>query len=148
MKKALLHSRGFLTIEIILAAATFSLFVMAYVGTILYGEEAGVLAGQRARATYLAEEGYEAVRNMRDEDFSNLADGTYGLLESGSQWTLSDSEDVTDIFTRQVEISSVDENRKAIVSTVTWQQNALRPGSAVIEGQLTNWQRGVATSTP
>lgn len=77
MKKEQSHiSRyaGFSLVEVILSTAIFGLLVTTLVGGFLYGQEATFLAGSRARATMLAEEGIEAVRNIRDADFANLAD--------------------------------------------------------------------------
>ena len=81
------------------------------------------LAGQRARAATLADEGLEAVRNIRDANFSNLTDGTFGLTTTGNQWNLSGASDTSDIFSRAITISTVDANRKSITSSITWQQN-------------------------
>src|SRR3989338_2006653 len=107
-------SNGFSLVEIILASSVFVLLVTALVGSYLYGQEATMLAGNRARATMLAEEGLEAVRNIRDPAFANLTNGTYGLTTTGNQWNLSGSSDVIDIFTRQMVISSVDTKRKSV----------------------------------
>lgn len=134
---------GFSVVEAVLAGAIFGLLVMAMVGAWLYGEESGALAGNRSRAIFLAEEGLEAVRNIRDNNFSNLVDGTYGISAGGNKWSLSGSSDTTGIFTRQVQISSNGSDRKNIVSTVTWPQNAVRNGSISLSSQLTYWQREV-----
>ena len=77
----------------------------------------------------LAEEGLEAVRNIRDYDFSLLASGIYGLNITDNKWRLTSSADVTDGFTREIEISSDGDNRRTVTSTVTWQQNEQRVGS-------------------
>jgi len=89
---------GFSLVEVLLASSIFALFVTAFVGAYLYGEETTSLAGAHARATLLAEEGLEVVQNIRDESFSNLNDGSYGLVIVGTQWILSGTEDVTDVF--------------------------------------------------
>ena len=133
-------------VEAILATAVFGLFVTALSGIYLYGEESTALSGSRARAVLLAEEGLEAVRNIRDDDFSNLSDGTHGLAQSGNVWILSGSSDVTDIFTRAITISTVDANRKNVTSTVTWQQNAQRNGSVSLIERLTHWQEVVSVT--
>lgn len=125
--------------EVILATALFGLLVTALVSSLLYGQEASVLSGNQVRATMLAEEGLEAVRNMRDENFQNLRDGTYGLTSSSNQWAFSGNQDVTDKFTRKVTISTMDENRKEVVVTVNWQQNPQRIGSITLESLLTYW---------
>src|SRR3989339_749416 len=107
-------SNGFSLVEVILASSVFILLVTSLVGAYLYGEESTALAGNRARATMLAEEGLEAARNIRDANFSNLSDGTHGLVISGNQWTLSGSSDVTDIFTRSISISIIDMIKKTV----------------------------------
>ena len=123
-KKALLGKQaGFSLVEVILASSVFGLLITALVGAWLYGQEATVLSGNRVRATMFAEEGLEAVRNIRDDAFSNLINGTHGLAVSGNVWMLSGSSDTAGIFTRQIQISSIDATRKEIISTVTWQQN-------------------------
>lgn len=133
-------SSGFSLVEIVLASAVFALLVTALVGSYIYGQEATVLAGKRARAVMVAEAGIEAVKNIADENFNNLIDGTYGLEIIGNQWALSGTSDTTDIFTRQINISSVDASRKEIVSEVTWQQNEQRNGVVAINTRLTNWR--------
>ncbi|MDP2656078.1 MAG: prepilin-type N-terminal cleavage/methylation domain-containing protein [bacterium] len=135
-------TRGFSLVEVILASAVFVLLVTALVGAYLYGQEATALAGSRARATMLAEEGLEAVRNIRDSTFNSLTDGTYGLSVTSNQWIMSGTEDVSGIFTRQITISTVDADRKAVVSAVTWPQNDQRTGSVVLTTRLTNWLSG------
>lgn len=132
--------QGFSLVEVILASAVFVLLVTALVGAYLYGQESTALAGNRARATMLAEEGLEAVRNIRDSAFANITDGTYGLTTAGNQWNLSGLEDTADIFTRQVVISSIDTKRKSVTANVTWQQNPQRSGLVSLVTHLTNWQ--------
>lgn len=140
---ALSSSKGFSLVEVILSSAVFVLLVTALVGAYLYGQESTALAGNRARAVMLAEEGLEAVRNIRDPAFANLADGTFGLTTTGNQWNLSGSSDVTDIFTRQIIISSVDTKRKSVTTNVTWQQNPQRTGTVSLMTRFTNWIRTV-----
>lgn len=132
--------QGFSLVEVMLAGAVFALLVTALVGAYLYGEEATMLAGNRARAALLAEEGLEAARNIRDAGFSNLTNGAYGLSTAGNQWSLSGSSDASGIFTRQIVIASVDAERKSVTATVTWQQNPQRTGSVVLVSRFTNWQ--------
>src|SRR3989338_8542549 len=143
--KNLQTSNGFSLVEVILSTAVFVLLVTALVGAYLYGQESTALAGNRARAAMLAEEGLEAARNIRDANFSNLSDGTHGLVISGNQWTLSGSSDVTDIFTRSISISSIDMDRKSVVSNISWQQNPQRTGSLSLATRFTNWQASAAS---
>jgi len=149
MKKELLtiKQKGFSIIEIVLAVSIFGLIITAFLGTYLYGQESSVLAGNRSRAVFLASEGLEAVQNIRDEDFNNLADGTYGIATSTNEWAFLGSSDNTDIFTRQIDIETIDSDRKLITSTITWQQNLQRQGSVSIVGYLNNWAKVVAVPT-
>src|SRR5207237_8814805 len=44
---------------------------------------------------------------------------TYGIAKSGGQWIFSGASDTTDIYTRQVVVSSAGTNRKLITCTVS-----------------------------
>ncbi|PKL72745.1 hypothetical protein CVV26_00600 [Candidatus Kuenenbacteria bacterium HGW-Kuenenbacteria-1] len=134
-------NKGFSLVEIILVSAIFVLLVTTFVGAYLYAQEASVFAGNRVRATMLAEEGLEATRNIRDANFNNLTDANHGLVISGNQWNFSGSQDMNDIFTRQIIISSIDLNRKNIISNITWQQNPQRVGLVSLSSRMTNWQK-------
>lgn len=138
---------GFSLVEILLAVSIFGLLVTALVGGLIYGQESTALAGERARAVLLAEEGLEAVRNIRDAGFTNLTDGPHGLAIAANTWTLSGTSDTTDIFTRSLVISSVDATRKLITSTVSWPQNPQRTGSVVLTTYLTYWTKETGPDT-
>lgn len=135
--------QGFSVVEVLLAVVILSLFVMATVGAVLYGEEGSALSGSRNRAMQLASEGLEADRNLRDANFANLTIGTFGLTTTGNAWHLSGSSDLTDIFTRtqMIATASGDDNRRDVTSSATWQQNLQRTGSIGIYTRLTNWFR-------
>lgn len=139
MKEWSVTKLGFSLVEVILTSSLFVLITTAIVGALIYSRESSVGGGQRSRATLLAEEGFEAARNIRDAAFSNLTDGTFGLATVGNQWNLSGNQDTTDIFTRQISIAPVDANTKQITATVTWQQTPQRPGSVSLVSYLTNW---------
>ena len=138
-KSVCADTKGFLITEVLLSSAIFIAIVTAFAGVYFYGQESTLSAGNHTRGVILANEGLEAVRNIRDSGFSNLPIGTYGLVLSGNQWTLSGSQDVSGIFTRQVVVSSVDANRKNIAVNVTWQQNPQIVGSVSLSTRVTNW---------
>jgi len=133
-----LGSGGFSPIEILLAATLLGMLVVALGGAIIYGRFSTASSGDHARAYMLAEEGVEAVHNIRDAGFANLTNGTFGLAKSSSQWALSGSSDVSGIYTRQVTIATVDSSRKSITSTVSWTQNG-STSQVSVTGRLTNW---------
>lgn len=149
MLRGRLAIKGFSLVEVVLAAALFALIAATLAGVLIYGEESSALAGGRTRAVFLAEEGLEAVRNIRDAGFISLpVDGNYGLQISGGQWAFLGlgTSDTTDIFTRQINITTIDTNRKTITSTVNWQQNPQRTGSVVLTTRLTYWQKVAITT--
>jgi Tfp pilus assembly protein PilV len=137
---------GFSPVEVLLAATIFGFLATALIGAIIYGRSSTADAGERVRAQLLADEGVEAVRNIRDAAFANVTVGTYGLVQSGGAWTLSGSSDVTGIFTRQVAIATVDASRKSVTVTVTWPQGAAT-ASTTVSSQLTNWLASLPVTT-
>ena len=140
---SLLTRRGFSPVEVILAGSILALIVTAVVGALVYGREGIGVSGSRARAIFLAEEGLEVVRNLRDETFGNLVDGPHGIATSGSQWVFLGVQDATDIFTRAIQVGTIDSKTKQITSTVTWQINLQRTGQIALSTRLTNWRAPV-----
>ena len=139
------NDKGFALVEILLAITIIGLFVGAIVTGYLYGEESSQISGDTLRATMIAKEGIEAVRNIRDSSFSNLSAGTHGLAVSGGVWGFSGSSDTSGIFTRQISISNVDSNRRQVESIVTWQENGQRTGTVQETTYFTNWQVQIAS---
>jgi hypothetical protein len=135
----MLYKKGVNLVEIIMATTVFSIVVFTFVTALSYGMESIVFAGDRNKATFLAEEGLEAVRNIKDSDFDNLSDGTYGIDDDGSVWSLSGSSDVNGGFTREVVLTELSPEVYEVESTVTWDQSALRPGEVSIVSRLSNW---------
>lgn len=145
LKAWLNNQRGFSAVEVLLAAAVFGVIVTALIGALVYGRASTAQAGDRNRANLLAEEGIEAVRNIRDAGYTNLIDGTYGLVQSGGVWTLSGSSDITNNFTRQVTVAANGTNRKLITSTVTWPQGASTTQTNV-STLYSNWAAAIAVA--
>lgn len=140
----LLTSKGFSLLEVLLSASVFALIVTALAGVLIYSKETVSLSGKRFQVANLAEEGLEALRNIRDEGFSNLTAGTSGLAQ-GTTWSLSGASDTVGIFTRAETITSVSTHRKSVTSNITWTQNLQRTGSVSLETRFTNWRRDLGT---
>lgn len=138
---ALRANNGFSLVEILLSVSLFSFVITALVGAFIYGQESTAISGTRSRAIFLAEEGLEASRNIRDNNFADLTAGGHGLaISENNNRTFSGTSDATDIFTRQIAISAIDANRKQVISTVTWRQTPQRSGSISLTTYLTNWR--------
>lgn len=136
------QKNGFSLLEALLAISIFALTITSLLGIIVYGQQASVAAINTERAVMLARQGWEAVRNIRDSDFTNLADGLFGLDSSGGAWQLVGTPDSTDIFLRRVTISTVDASTKQINIEITWPQ-INRPGTYNLTGYLSFWQEEV-----
>lgn len=140
MQKESLHIKkntgGFSLIEIIISSALILLLATLFTNAILAGEEGAVTSGTRTRANLIAEEGLEATRNMRDDSFLNLVNGTYGVAPQLGTWVLGGPSTVVDIFTRTVAIQTIDATTKQVTSTVTWPENGQRVGSVTLVNNL------------
>lgn len=150
MNKVLLqkyHNKisGFSLVEVLLSIAVFSMFAVGLVGMYLMGQESSLLVGNRDRALFIAEQGLEAARSIRDQDFSNLVNGTFGLTISGSVWGFVPTSDTLDIYTRSITITDDDAGVKRVTATVDWQQNQQRTGQVVLSTLLSFWQAVVAS---
>jgi type II secretory pathway pseudopilin PulG len=105
------NQTGSMLVEVLLSISILGLLLTTLVGAVIYTQENAVMSGTRNRATFLAEEGLEAVRNIRDANFASLTEGSHGLATpSGAQWTFSGTSDNQDVFTRAVIITTVSGN--------------------------------------
>lgn len=136
-----LSQKGFSAVEALLASTVFAMMVTGITGAIIYGRQSTAAAGDRTRAALLAEEGCEAVRNIRDAAWANLPSaGTHYLAQSGGVWTIgSTPEPATDIYTRSITVTDVSSDRKNIACTVSWNKNNVSRQASVAT-QLTNWR--------
>lgn len=131
---------GFSLLEALLTLSIFALLISVFAGGLTFGQQSIHTSSSRVQANFLAEEGLEAVRSMRDEDFGLLTSGTHGLDSSSGVWNFSGTSDVTDIFTRTVTVSDIDSETKSAVVNVSWQQSAVRSGTVELNTRLTNWK--------
>ncbi len=125
-------------VETVVAIAIFSIL-----STVAYEIYIGVdnlvkRADQKSTALWLAEEGIEAARSIRDEAFVNLVDGTYGLSESSNKWVLAGSSDVNGAYTREVTISTISPDEKDVLATINWTYKG-QSNSLNLNSRLTNW---------
>lgn len=124
MKKAWLvtkNKRGFSLVEAIVATAIFSIITTSIAATYINVSGYILSSGVETQAIFLAEEGLEATRNIRDNDFTNLDNGNHGISSSGSEWSFSGSSDTNGIYTRQINISDAsDSDTKEVSSQISW----------------------------
>jgi hypothetical protein len=118
--KNLLNRNGMSLYEVVLASAIFALTATMFAGAYVVATQSRSFAANQDRAAFLAEEGLEATRNIRDASFTALTAGTWGLATSTGHWTLSGSSDTTGIFKRQIIISKINTTTDQVVSSINW----------------------------
>ncbi|MFC1656533.1 hypothetical protein ACFL14_01015 [Patescibacteria group bacterium] len=140
--------RSFTITELLIALAIFAILASSIIYVIIDALESSRASKDRSIASNLGQEGLEIVRNIRNRDYSSLVNGTYGLVFSGNEWTLSPTPElIQDRFTREIIISDYATNEKLINSKISWQ---LRPGRNLninFESILSNW-KGSAPTIP
>lgn len=120
MKKKLKNNQGFLLLEVIIVISIISISVWA----IMSVAQKSIQLSQRSlhanQATFLLEEGAEAIRIIRDSAWSNIAslnmDTDYYLSFSGNTWTLTSNPETIGNFGRRVRFSNV--NRDALTGSI------------------------------
>ncbi len=136
---------GFSVVEVIIAAAVLSIFISGLTAAYIGFARQIRSSGHKQQASLLSEEALEAVRNIRDNSYTNITDGTFGISYAANQWNLTGTNDTNGIYTRQVTISTINSNQKQVTSTVTWRDNNI--SRSVSSGTyLTNWQASVGKS--
>lgn len=140
------NTQGFSLIEIILSSGLVGLFAVAFLGVLGFSQESTLRATQRNQAIFLAEEGIEAARSIRDENFSNLVVGDHGL-KSDTKWSLVGQTDITGNFTRTLNIVDINSQTKQINSQVVWKQPGGNQVSVIISTLFTDWRTAASTGT-
>lgn len=130
-------------IEILIATGVFAIIASAVVFLVFDSHTFNRLGHEFTLATYLAEEGLEATKEIRGTDLANLPNGEHGLLNNGD-WSFSgSSDDLSNILgngQRTITISEPEADIKVVTSTVTWDFNDIRSETITLSTQFTNWQ--------
>ncbi len=159
---------GFSLIEVIVAIFLISVGLVVVVSlinrTIYYTQS----VSSRLAAVYLAQEGMEIVKNIRDSNFLNEVAWTSGLILGGSattssefdylSWSIPDddcsgksslkpdgngiyvcSSDSDAKFQREVTITPDGNNILDVLVNVSWEDKG-KPYNVLVEERLYNWQ--------
>ena len=134
-----LNQNGFSPVEILLATTLFALLVTGFSGIIILSQRSNIAFYQSQNSHSRSDAGLAAVRNIRDANFSNLVNGTYGLSTASGNWQFSGTSDTAGPYTRSVTISTVDADRRNISSTVQYNKSNGQSVQATLMSRLTNW---------
>src|SRR5882724_2623028 len=110
------RQKGFLVIEVMIAAALFVIFSSGIIAVVLQAFDGNRLGSEETTANQYAAEGLEAVRSIKNQSFSNLVSTTSaGLMQSGGVWTVNGISNSFGKYTRVISISAVFEMGVAIL---------------------------------
>ncbi len=133
------------SIELLVALGIFGVLAGTLSFFILDSYTTGRLANEIMIANFLAEEGMEATRSIRDNKWDDLSVGNHGLVISADKWIFQGSwEDISDFLregTRILTIEDIDTDRKKITCQVFWKFTEQRPQQIQLVTYLTNWQK-------
>jgi prepilin-type N-terminal cleavage/methylation domain-containing protein len=144
--------KGQSLIELLVALAVFTIIIFGSAFFILDSLIAGRLSSELTVANFLAEEGLEVARSIRDNSWSDLIVGSHGLAISGGHWIFQgNEEDITSQLRsgrRTVLVESIDNDRKKVTSQIAWQFAEGRLEEIKLVSYLTNWQKGMEIRKP
>lgn len=103
----LTKSRGLGLIELIVASGIFAVIASTGIVIMLNSYTINRLADDETEAALYAQEGIEAVLSIRNQAWSNLSAGSYGLSSSSGYWRFSGSEDSYKDMVRVATVSAV-----------------------------------------
>lgn len=151
------HNRqGQSIVELIISISIFVVIASSAMIIILGSFSSSRLAEEETQAHLLALEGIEAVRSIRDVNWTNLANGDYGVASASGTWIFSGTFDVHGKYTRKINVSSVnrlngnivtsggtlDPDSKKVQSRITWNFSPARANTITLTSYFTNWQEG------
>ena len=136
--------RGFTIVEVLVGSAIIAFFIAAIISSYTFYLQISPTNVRNIQATLLAQEGVEAVKLIRNEDWSTNIDPlsnstTYYLDFVSGAWTLTTSANTIDsMFTRIVEFNAVnrdgnddiaasgtnDDGTRELIVTVSWDSGA------------------------
>ncbi|OHA70375.1 MAG: hypothetical protein A3F15_02440 [Candidatus Wildermuthbacteria bacterium RIFCSPHIGHO2_12_FULL_40_12] len=142
-----MSEKGQSLMELIIAVGIFTVVVSGLAFFILNSYVSGRLSYEVTKAGFLAQEGMEAVRSIRDNDWTELEDGDHALIVSDGKWffdPVATEEDIGGQLTegkRVITIESVEDDSKKITSKIGWKFSEGRMEEIILESYLANWQK-------
>jgi len=151
----LTKKRGSILVSVIIAIALFGIGIVVLLNLSLNVKKLQLKNKDLSAAVWYAVEAQEVIRNIRDQNYSLLTNGTHGLDLNGAVWRLYGIEDTRDYFTRNVFIddartnasgvldtsgTNIDTDTKRIIVTVSWSQPFGSDQNHQIVSYVTNYR--------
>ena len=147
------NKKGISVIEILIAITIITIALASVLSLANFSLKAASFNKETTKANAISQEAMEAVRSIRDSDWTKLTPGSHGLTSAAGFWDFAGTEDVINGFTRTILIENVsrdpttdnieitynpannDPNTKKITATVSWKSKEVK-----IITYLTNWR--------
>ncbi|HJY98251.1 MAG TPA: hypothetical protein VJ227_00900 [Patescibacteria group bacterium] len=141
--------KGQLIVELLVAFGLSSILIPAVILGFISGSAGRAQQEQRLKGLGYLREAEEAVRSIRDANWSDIAtNGQYHPVAGAVSWSLAGGSEVIGDFTRSIEISDVDPpdpSKKQVLISVSW--NNILPINLTSNLILSRWRSAVATLT-
>lgn len=148
---------AFSIVEIILGVSLFAVFASSAIAIAVQSLETERLGEEEAIATHYASEGLEALRSLRNTNFSSLSPtSASGIDRIGNVWTLSGASTSFEKYVRVVSIAPVSRDLSGsvvatggtldplsfkVTSAVTWNVTPSRTNTVTLSTYLDNWKK-------
>jgi hypothetical protein len=142
-----IHSRGFNLVEAVVSVTLAASFILALSAINTFYVRIALGHEQVIRASFLAEEGLEAARYMRDESWTNkvgvLTPGVeYYLYFSGTSWQATTTVTEPAGFERRIKFDAVSRDTNADISEL----GTLDPNTRLVTSSVAWSERGATTT--
>jgi len=136
---------GLSIIELLIAVACFGMVAAAIIILILNVYSNIQQNKEESLAIFLAEEGLEATRSIRDNNWDTLTNGEHGLVISGNNWVFQGTEeDISGVLRageRKIIVEEIDSDEKKVTSQTSWKISETQIRNVSLISYLTNWQK-------
>lgn len=103
--------KGFFLIEVVVATALTATIIIFLLGLVQDTVKISQASLERTQASYLLEEGEEAVKTIRDDAWTNISSIGNGVTQylswNGSKWAFSSTDSPIDNFSRSIVLEAV-----------------------------------------
>ena len=157
------EKKGISIIEILIVIAIIIIALTSLLSIVTLSLKISIQIKERTQAVNLAQEAVDAVRSIRDNDWTKLTNGNHGLTNAGGYWDFVGTENIINGFSRKILIEDVyrdntpgdseatddietdgiieasdylDPDTKKITATVSWKERKVE-----IVTYLTNWKQ-------
>ncbi len=156
-------TEGFTLLELIVAIALFMIFAAGLSGTAIGGYLTSLENAKAVSANALLVESWEAVKSIRNNNWSSLTNGTHGFSDTNGYWEFVGSSDTYNGFTRVVTVADVlrdnsgnivtssadvDPDIKQVTIDLSWTPSDSQARTLQMDNYVTNYVNPAVWPTP